>query len=249
MIRTPGPSPLFLILGTLLLFMAAPASASPGWFAYTEPLRTTQMAFPENGIVSAIYVEEGDEVQTGDLLARLNTAILEEERNIVREQMNLQELRLRRLQEIAASGRSLSPDELERAEVDFRIEKLRLARLEAQLDNRSLFAPFAGTVKEIHRELGESSSGTDTTILTLVQLQELQTFFYLPPALIDPLEVGALVPLQLDDGREVSGRIAFISPTIDAASGTIRVRVLIDNTDLHYRSGQGCRLLLQPPDP
>ena len=42
----------------------------------------------------------------------------------------------------------------------------------------------------------------------------------------------------------VKGAIDFISPVTDAESGTVRVKVRIDNPQNKYRSGQRCALQL-----
>ncbi|MGE9290190.1 MAG: efflux RND transporter periplasmic adaptor subunit, partial [Puniceicoccales bacterium] len=170
-----------------------------------------------------------------------NIADLEEDEKIALEKKNLQELRLKRHKEIVEGGHTVSPDELKRAEVDHQIELLKLERIRAQINNRSLFAPFPGVITEIHRELGESATGPDTAILTLVQLHQLQLTLHLPPELItETFGTGTVLTLTYGDGQSTTGTVSYLSPVIDAASNTVRIRLLLDNPNGFLRSGHRC---------
>ena len=46
----------------------------------------------------------------------------------------------------------------------------------------------------------------------------------------------------LDSEVETKGTVEFISPVTDAESGTVRVKIRIDNPDGKYRSGERCTL-------
>ena len=48
--------------------------------------------------------------------------------------------------------------------------------------------------------------------------------------------------LVLDDQERVTGRIEFISPVTDPASGTVRVKFVIENAAGKLRSGVRCAL-------
>ena len=54
---------------------------------------------------------------------------------------------------------------------------------------------------------------------------------------------GQQVEVAVGDDREIApGLVEFVSPTVDAQSGTCRVKVRIDNPRLKWLSGVECRL-------
>jgi hypothetical protein len=51
------------------------------------------------------------------------------------------------------------------------------------------------------------------------------------------------VALSLPESkRRAVGQVEFVSPVTDAESGTVRVKVLLKNTDGQYRSGVRCEI-------
>lgn len=70
----------------------------------TEPSSTVEMSFELSGLVTELHVSEGDEVKQGDLIARLDTTLLETE-----------EIRLQALRAATQSRLDFAQSRLERA--------------------------------------------------------------------------------------------------------------------------------------
>ncbi len=138
------------------------------------------MSFPETGVISELPVREGAVVKAGDILARLDYRTLQAELNIAQEQLRIRKLRFEKLQELQKIG-SVSPDEFERALADLYMDEERAKRIEAQLENRTLRAPFDSVVVELKKELSESVSSASTHVLTVVQLDRLLVNVHLSP--------------------------------------------------------------------
>ncbi len=206
------------------------------FLGYTEPYRMARMSFPETGVIVELPVREGTAVQSGEILARLDYQVLQTELNIAREQLRIRQLRFEKLKELQALG-SVSPDEFERARADLYMDEERAKRIEAQIENRTLRAPFDCVVVEIKREISESVSSASTHVLTVVQLNRLLVNLHLSPAEAFRLSPQEQVDLTLDEPGVIKARVDFVSPVIDAASNTVRVRFLIENPQGEYRSG------------
>ncbi len=155
------------------------------------------------------------------------------------EQLRIRRLRFEKLEPLRAAG-SVSLEEFERSKADLLIDEERAARIRAQIDNRTLTAPFDGIVSEIRKEMAESVSNAGVHVLTVVQLDTLQVEMHLRPADAARHREGGVVPLLLDDRETVQGRVEFISPVIDAASHTVRIRFTISNPTGTFRSGVRC---------
>lgn len=227
-----------LIVG---VWLAAAAAASALDFGYTEPNRIAQVAFPETGVIAEILVKEGARVAEGQVLARLNSEALQQDLLMAAEQLRLQQLRFAQIQAIRDSG-SATQEEHERAKSDLEIASLRVQRIRAQIADRTLKAPFAGVVARINREVAESVSAAQTEVMTLVQLDSLRVNIHLPAPLAASLSPEGEVGLWLDGKTKVPGRVIFISPVTDAASGTVRVTFAIANPEGRFRSGVRCSL-------
>ena len=84
-------------------------------------------------------------------------------------------------------------------------------------------------------------------MLTVVQLNPLRVTFSVPTAQGLTMKAGQPLPLVLSETSEkLTGTVELVSPVTDAESGTVRVKVLIDNAKGSYRSG--VRFALQQPE-
>jgi RND family efflux transporter MFP subunit len=256
-----------ILLGALAASAEEPESASV--IGVTEPGRQIDLSFPEPGVIRVIGVKEGDAVEEGALLAQLDCRVLEAQHEVARMRaastaavhsatatLEMRQQRLSQLERLAASERA-NADELARAKADREIAfaDLQIAReaateadlearqIEAKIEERTLRAPFSGVVARIHRETGASVSPQEGPIITLVQLAELDLVVHLDHRLLDRLVVGTELPVQALD-RPVPGTaaIAFISPVVDAPSGTARVRLTLPNPGGSHRSGVKYRI-------
>ncbi|MEQ8786460.1 MAG: efflux RND transporter periplasmic adaptor subunit [Pirellulaceae bacterium] len=236
---------------------------------FTEPFRTIAVATAETGVVVALEVSPGDVVAEGQLLARLDSDIHEALLEIARQTMHSRgkiesaraeyDLRLQRMKKfeaLRAKGHARQ-EELERARADVAIaeaqvraaeEEMLVRQLEyekakALLERRSIRAPSAGVVTEVRKEAGEIVAPNDPQILTLVQLDPLLAAFPVPIRQIGKLGVGDKVSVRmLRSRKQVEGVIHFVSPVINAESGTIQIKVRIENPRGRIHSGERCAL-------
>ncbi len=252
----------------------APAQAQlneEGVEGFTTPFRVLNLAAPEPGLIEELLVEEGDEVRQGDVLARLDNNVHRALLGIAKASMELEgklkattaeremrAQRLKKLQRLFDAGH-VHADELDRAKADYEIalgnvltaeEQLLLKRLEhdkilAQIDRRVVRAPIDGTVTTIVKREGEFAAPNDPDVLILVQLDPLMAEFAVTRNETDELHVGKTVKVYFPSSKKTaSGVVEFISPLTDAESGTIPVKVRIDNAKKKYFSGDYCLLRL-----
>jgi len=162
--------------------------------------------------------------------------------------------RTSKVQELADGGHA-NPYELEQIRTEFvtasseyraavddqGLNKIDVERIEAQLKERKIEAPFDGFVVQIHKSPGELITGTEPQFATLVKLDELKAKFYLRASELEKLTVGDEVTIEMSarkDRREAV--VSYVSPIIDPDSGTGRVDVTINNAELKIRSGTVC---------
>lgn len=217
----------------MILCLAAQAALE---FGYTRPAAELRLAFPESGVLRELKVREGQAVTAGEIVARLDTAVLEADAEIARAQAELADKRLQALEKIN-DGSRVSPDELARARAEVAVEKGRLKRVAAQIDLRVLRCPVDGVVTEVLREAGEGVGPSDFAVVKVARIAELRADLYVPRAVAAAHQPGQTVELLYDDRVRVPATVDFISPLVEPASGTTRMRVKIPNPDLKLAGG------------
>jgi RND family efflux transporter MFP subunit len=187
-------------------------------------------------------VKEGDSVKARQVLARLDNTVLAAELDVAKAEAELTQTRNVRVVELAKNTR-VSPEELEKSRIDLLIRQAQVRRIEAQIETRTMRSPVDGVVTEIKRDPSESVSAANPHVLTVVQIDRLAVNLFLPPARANALKATPTVDLQLQSpARRVSAAIEFISPITDPASGTVRVKFVIENKALQIPSGAPCTL-------
>ena len=224
----------------LCLLSIAPLRADDS-LGYVEPYRIITLSAAEPGVIAEVLVKEGDAAKKGQVLAKLDTATLQAELEIAQAEAKLQATRKQRLDELASASRA-SPEELEKARTDLTIKDAQVRKIEAMIETRLMRSPIDGVVNEIKRDPGEAVSLANPHVLTLVQIDKLTANLFLPPACALALKTGGTATLLLDDREKVSATIEFISPITDPASGTVRVKFMIENAGGQLRSGVRCAL-------
>lgn len=257
-----------LAVSWVLVFSAAAAGAVQV-DGFTEPNSTIDLAATETGVVAELLVREGDAVTKGQLLATLDTDILQATLEISKAQMQstgkidaaqaewqVGKSKLEKLRELRAKGHA-SQSELERAEADCAIAEARLRmaredqavsaleckRIEAQLERRRIRSPIDGTVLKVFKDTGEAILPGSPNVLTLVALDPLRARFSVPGEHAGKLHAGATVTVRFPEtGQTANGTIEVVSPVIDAKSGTVPVVVIVPNEKGRLRSGSRCTL-------
>lgn len=212
-----------------------------GEFGYTEPVRMAQPAFAESGILSVLHVEEGDRVEAGQVLAELDNRILVHDLRIAEENLRLQEQRHAQMLGLRERG-TVSEEEYGRAKADWEITRERVRRIQTQIETRTLRAPFDGVVLRVFREISESIPTQAPEVVSLANLEKLDVILNLAPERVAGWEAGGSVGVLLEGGDAVEAEIVTVSPVIDSASQTVRVRLRIGNAEGRFRAGMRCEL-------
>ncbi|QEF97027.1 Macrolide export protein MacA [Stieleria maiorica] len=258
-----------LIAGIALVCRSSLATEVQG---YTEPVRTIEVASDETGTVDEVLVHLGQKIEQGQPLLRLNSQVHLAQIEVAKQQMNAQgrldaakaeveltSARLEKLESLRKSGHARQA-ELHRAAKEFKVaeanlrsvvEEMETRRLEhdrllTQMRRRVIHAPVTGIVTELHKEPGEFVAPNKPEIITLVQLDTLLANFALLGSQAEQLTTGQEIELQFSEsGQVTSGKVHFISPVTDAESGTVLVKIAIDNADGMIRSGARCAIQLK----
>lgn len=261
--------PLRQLVGAWILFSTPALAVEVNGFL--EPYRTVHVATTETGIMTELHVRVGDRIAQGEVVAQLDDDVhqllLESARARMEAQgrlesaqaeLRLRKYRLEKLNELVEKGHGRR-EEVERADADAEIaaaqvldakddllfRTLEHRRLEVELERRKIRSPLDGFVAENLKEVGEFVAPNDPEVVTIVQLDTLLAKFAMRRSHAKSLKPGQQVRLGFPQMlRDATGSVEEISPVIDAESGTVRVRVRLENSQGLYDGGQRCVLHL-----
>lgn len=236
---------------------------------FTIPRFDILVAATEIGRLADVNVEVGDHVKAGDVVATLEDSLQREavesanwrsqmhgETDAAKAETSLMKLRFEQLKSLATKDMA-RPDELKRAAADWEIaksretsaieqdhlRKLELKRYQLQLQRRKVLSPKDGVVAELIHSPGEYITPADPAVIRLVVLDQLYGVFNVPVEDMGAITLGDKVSVFLAGiSKSVIGSVSSIAPNIDGESGTIKVKVLLDNGDGRLRSGDRCRM-------
>jgi len=208
----------------------APATRGPiaSYYRATATLEVEKQAdvvARVQGIIETIEVEEGDDVESRAVLARI-------EPSEYRLRLDLAASKAANLQSKYDRARGLSADLLSIQEIETARSELATARAEEglarlDLDYTEVRAPFAGRIVRRLVDVGRKVR-VDEALFGLADFSVILARVHVPAKEYKKLQVDQNVRLVLDSNRrDLEGHVELVSPTIDPTTGTIKVTVQI----------------------
>lgn len=126
--------------------------------------------------------------------------------------------------------------------------RARVEQMRAQLADRVITAPFAGTLG-LRQVSPGSLVSPGTVITTLDDISRVQVDFSLPESQLPLLAVGQAVQARSDayPGVDFPGRILSLDARVDPATRAIQARAELDNPDARLRAGMLLQVAVQQP--
>jgi len=198
----------------------------------------------DGGRVSAIYVEAGDHVKKGQLLARLNVAVLQPQvANLEaaleqsRAEAELADAEYKRAIAVGASG-ALSVEETQRrkssavtAAAKVKVAQAMLAEARAKLGRADVRAPADGVILTRNVEVGQTATAGGEALFRLSENGDVELRGQVAEQDLPSLKVGQDVSVRLTGTSHVyPGKVRLLGAVIDPQSrlGTVRVSLAPD---------------------
>lgn len=217
--------------------MAASSKDVPQTDVYTS----TVEAYAKNNIapqsmsrIQKIYVEVGDFVRAGQVVARMDDVSL----NQSRLSLANDSLEFSRIKKLYEQG-GVSKSDFDAMELKYNVTRSQYNNL---LENTVLRSPVSGVITARNYDKGDMYSGTP--IYVVEQITPVKLFVGVSESDYTRIKKNDTVTLTADalPGKTFAGRIARIYPTIDAATHTFTVEVNVANTDRVLRPGMYARV-------
>jgi len=202
-----------------------------------EADQNAQVVARSTGLLQQIYVEEGDFVQQGQIMAQLDVELL----SLEVAQLNATSRKLKKeleRQQSLFKRRLASSDALDRAKFEYQAQAAQLKLSKLKLDYASIKAPISGMVTE--RLVTQGNLIRDNDLLfKVVDPSSLKAILYLPEKELSNIRLNQLVLLSVDaiNNQLIRGSIERIRPSIDPTTGTFRVVAKLNNAELLLQTG------------
>jgi HlyD family secretion protein len=196
------------------------------------------------GRVAAIYVEAGDRVKQGQVLARLNVSVLapqvanlEAALEQSRAEAELADAEYHRAVAVGASG-ALSAEETQRrksssvtAAAKIKVAAAQLAEAQAKLDRAEVRAPADGIILTRNVEVGQTATPGGEALFRLSENGEVELRGQVAEQDLPLLKIGQEVSVRLTGtALAYPGRVRLLGAVIDPQTrlGTVRVALKPD---------------------
>lgn len=210
--------------------------------ATIEAEEETEVVAKVGGVVEKILVEEGDYVEAGDVLAKLDDEKIAVQLEQAR--ANLQKLKTayERYQDLHEK-QLISTEIFQQSRYEYEYQQAAYDLAKLDLDYTSIRTPIGGVVAERFVKVGNMILPNQATFRVTSQ-DPLIAVLHVPERQLQRLRVGQRAMLHVDaHGRqEFEGRIDRISPVVDPGTGTIKITVEVRDRTRQLRPGMFARL-------
>lgn len=238
---------------------AAPELVASGYIVTRSRYIALGVRVP--GRIEAYLVEEGDPVEPGSPLVRLDASPYEVRRTRVLAALDLatanrdlarkelQRLRALRSQNVAAPA-DIDVKETELRVAEAEIEKLRadLRLAELDLEDTVLRSPAAGVVLEKFKEVGEMATpggfAGSGELIRIANLDELRIQVEVSETDLDRVQLDQRVEIvpDADPSRRYAGVVVELAPQMNRQKGTLQVEARLAAPDAFLRPDMSARV-------
>lgn len=198
-------------------------------YGRSEPARTVTLKAETGGRVTGIAADRGEYVQEGGNIVTLDVRDRAEQLERARSQVKAAEISHKAEQRLQASNLS-AETRLAEAKAQLDTARAELKRIEVDLANTRITAPFDGALQERMVEVGDYVAIGDP-VASFVDIDTLIVSGSVSETERANLEVGSTAQAELTTGQTVEGTVRYIDPVADEATRTFRIELEVPNED------------------
>ncbi len=257
----------------LAFLLLAPPAMAADHDCLIEPRQLLKLAAPVSGVVASVSVDRGDVVRAGQVVAKLDLDVEEANAEVAtvraandtavvsgharveflrRKSGRNEQLRSGNIVSFATADETsadlkVAESQLREAELTLAQTRLEAKRAQGLLRQRMVVSPVNGVVTE--RALGPGEFRNDQAhILTVAEMDPLRVEAFLPVSMYGQVKVGstATVLPEAPIGGSYTAKVTVVDQVLDAASGTMGVRLELPNKAMALPAGIHCRLRFGP---
>lgn len=187
--------------------------------------------------VEDVGFTEGESVQRGQMLFRLDDATLVAAVDLAAANFKLAETILERNMSLRES-RSISQQELDQAIATHASTEASLELARQNLEDSTILAPFDGVMGARLISPGQVVN-PGTALATIIDTDPLKAEFNVPERFVSQLTVGQHIEIRVTayPQESFSGEVYFISPQVNTSSRTVLMKAMVGNASGRLKAG------------
>jgi len=242
-----------------------------GFQGLLQPSRTLELGIPVEGRIETVFVERGDRIDPGDVVARLDSSVERASLRVAESKarsaaaeetaqvnIDLYSEKVTQFRTLYKKG-VVTQEEMTEAITNLRLAELEMqqareardiARLEAekvraQLARREIVSRVSGVVVERYLSEGELvTSGESASVVRVAVLDPLRVELIVSAEYFRRIRRGsdAVVSIAGFDIGPMKATVTVVDQVIDARSGTFGIRLELPNPDHTIPAGVECHV-------
>lgn len=202
-----------------------------------EPVQGVTLEAEVPGIVREINFENGQFVEEGRLLFKLDVEVLEAELREARASRTLAEIEYERAKRLRETD-NIPQSELDRASADLERAEARIDNIRAEIRRKTVYAPFSGRVGIRRANLGRYVNSGEP-LVNIQSDEKVHVGFSLPQRNLHAISEGLDLVVTTDafPDRRFEGTLTAINPRVDSQTRSVELQGTFDNGDGLLRTG------------
>lgn len=227
---------------------AVKAITTDGGFKYSgtiEASQTIPLSFQASGTVLQVYVNAGDPVRKGQVLATVDKSDAQNMYELSNAKYEQAKDAYNRLKEVHEKG-SLSEIKWVEMESNLQQAQASVALAKNNLKKCTLYAPESGIIGSRNIEPGMSSIGSTLSPLEIIKIETVYVKIAVPENEIGKITKGLKASFTVSalDNQTFEGTVTNVGVVADQVSRTYEVKISVNNKDLLLKPGMVCDVKL-----
>tara|TARA_R100000322_G_scaffold86252_1_gene53665 strand:- start:2476 stop:3633 length:1158 start_codon:yes stop_codon:yes gene_type:complete len=195
-----------------------------------------------NGLLERIYVKEGQRVNKGQLLAKIDDGGISQQLAQMETQLALAKTTFERRQRLWEQNIGSEIEYLQ-AKAQYEGQQNSVAQMRSQVGKTTIRAPFTGTIEDVIAEQGTVVASGQTQIMRLVSLEDMYIEAEIPEDYLTSVSENTPVTINFPIlNKTVDSKVRQASNYISPTNRTFRIEVAVPNKNKSIKPNLTARL-------
>jgi len=188
--------------------------------------------YPEfSGVLTNVYVTEGQKVQKGQILAKIDDGGLTQQLAQLKIQAELAKTTFERQQRLWDQKIGSEMQYLQ-AKSNYEAQDQAIAQLEQQVAKTTVRAPFSGTIDDVFTEQGSVVTPGQSQLMRIVNLDNMYIVTDVPEKYISNITRNKKVEVEFPIlGKKIDSKVRQVGDFINPSNRTFKVEVSVPNKE------------------
>ncbi|QFZ54266.1 efflux RND transporter periplasmic adaptor subunit [Oceanihabitans sp. IOP_32] len=199
--------------------------------------------YPEyNGVLTKVYVKEGQKVRKGEVLAKIDDGGLSQQLAQAEIQTNLAKTTFER-QERLWNQKIGSEIQYLQAKSNYEAQAEAVNQIKQQIAKTVVRAPFSGIIDDVITDQGSVVNAGQTQLMRIVNLSDMYIKTDVPESYLNDVTVNKNVKVEFPVlGKTIDSKIRQVGNFINPANRTFKIEVAVPNKNKIIKPNLTARL-------